>query len=179
MRNVHERLTSLSPAAAGALLDSLSSPDDRLWPHERWPPMRFDRPLAAGARGGHGPIRYGVAAHEPGRRVELRFDPRTGLDGFHAFEVEPAPGGGTIVRHVLEARTRGQMRLLWPLAFRWLHDALVEDALDRAAAAGHGAAVTPRPLGPWVRLLRRLLRPQPGRRQALRRAADLRSRGRA
>ena len=163
MMNVHERLLPPAPDA-GELIDGLAGPDDRLWPAHRWPPMRFDRGLVAGARGGHGPIRYEVAEHVPGERAVFRF---TGgrLDGTHRFELWRS-GDGQLLRHVLEGRARGSMRLAWPLAFRWLHDACVEDALDRAEAAIRGAAYEPRPLGAWVRLLRRLLRrrrraPQP------------------
>ena len=45
----------MAPGVAGRLLDGLSAADDRLWPKDRWPAMRFDRPLKVGARGGHGP----------------------------------------------------------------------------------------------------------------------------
>jgi hypothetical protein len=53
-------------------------------------------------------------------------------------------------------RLSGVALLSWPLMFRWLHDALIEDALDRAEAT-----VTSRPLQErrWsllVRFLRRV-----------------------
>jgi hypothetical protein len=151
VRNVHERLVELAPAEAGKLIDSLAGPGDRLWPGDRWPPMRLDPGLEVGARGGHGPVRYSVSDYEPGRRVTFRFASRRRFPGHHWFEVFTRDGR-TVLRHVLEAQPHGRMRLIWPLGIRWLHDACLEDLLDRAAGA------PPRRHGAWVRLLRRLLR---------------------
>jgi len=130
--NVHERIIAKSIDAVGGLIDGLASPADRLWPHELWPAMRFDRPLAVGARGGHGPIRYDVAAYAPGRSVRFAFTGPKGFDGFHEFVAEPCSPGSTRLRHTLQMRTTGPARLSWPLVFRPLHDALIEDALDKA-----------------------------------------------
>lgn len=153
VRNVHRRRLAASPAAAGALLDGLASPTDRLWPRDRWPAMRLDRPLGAGAAGGHGPIRYVVEEHRPGRLVRFRFTAPRGVVGTHRFEVEGAEGGGCELRHVMEIDAVGPARLSWPLVFRPLHDALLEDALDRAAVA-LGEAPVARPWSVRVRLLR-------------------------
>jgi hypothetical protein len=49
------------------------------------------------------------------------------------------------------------MRFGWPLAVRWLHDALIEDALDRAETATAARPVPARRWSPWVRLLRAAL----------------------
>ena len=155
--NVHERLLPASPAQVGQLLDSLASPDDRLWPRTDWPPMRFDRPLQVGAAGGHGPIRYQVEAYDPGRRVQFRFTGPAGFDGFHAFEVMPRPDGHALLRHEIHMVARGPALVTWPLVFRPLHDALMEDAL--AAAARHLAVPSPRPQWSlWVRALRGMFR---------------------
>lgn len=124
--------------------------------------MRLDRGLTAGAEGGHGPIGYVVDVVDPERTVRFRFTRPVGFAGHHTFEVEPE-AGGTVLRHELVMRVRGIARLTWPLVFRPLHDALIEDALDRAAARLEGRAWDPRPLGAYVRLLRRILRPRPGR----------------
>jgi hypothetical protein len=157
IRNVHERVLDAPPAEVGALIDGLAGDGDRLWPSDRWPAMRLDRPLGVGASGGHGSIRYAVSDYEPGRRVRFRFDPRLGLAGHHEFAV--ATGAGrTTLRHALEATPRGRMRLAWPLIFRWLHDALIEDALDRAVTATTGTPVKGRGWPLWVRLLRTALR---------------------
>ncbi len=116
--------------------------------------MRLDSGLEAGSKGGHGPVRYRVVRHTPAREVAFAFTPEFPLEGEHRFDVRPGAGGGTILRHSLEGRPGGWMRIGWPLFFRWLHDALVEDALDRAEAEVAGRCWEPRALRAHVRLLR-------------------------
>ena len=89
--NIHERRLAAPAAAVGALLDSLASDADALWPRSAWPAMRFDRPLGVGAVGGHGPIPYAVEEYHPGRLVSFRFLGPRGFNGHHRFEV--LPGG--------------------------------------------------------------------------------------
>ena len=59
-RNVHERTIAAPAARVGALLDTLSSADDKFWPHENWPGVKFNLPLQLGATGGHGTGPYTV-----------------------------------------------------------------------------------------------------------------------
>jgi len=160
--NVHERELAAPAAEVGALLDGLAGLHDRLWPTDRWPPMRFDRPLGVGARGGHGPVRYDVGAYEPGRFVRFDFTGPPGFDGHHRLEVKDLAEGRTCLRHVVEMETRGAAVLGWPLVFGPLHDALLEDALDRAEIS-LGLSPAGARWSPWVRLLRWILRPR-GRR---------------
>jgi len=119
--------------------------------------MRLNRPLQVGATGGHGPIRYEVEAYEPGRLVRFRLHAPPGFDGFHAFEVVATGADETTLRHVLQMTARGSALLTWPIVFRPLHDALVEDCLDRAARA-IGEQPASRPWSLWVRFVRRLFR---------------------
>lgn len=153
VRNVHARAFAAPPDAVGRLLDGLASADDQLWPRDRWPAMRLDRPLGVGATGGHGPVRYTVDAYAPGVGVCFRFRAPRGAVGTHRFEVEPLADGGACLWHILVIDAVGPARLTWPLVFRPLHDALLEDALDRAALSLGEAPVA----APWsrpVRLLR-------------------------
>ncbi len=115
--------------------------------------MRFDRPLQVGACGGHGPIRYTVEVYEPGWYIAFCFHAPPGFNGYHAFLVEPLDAEHTRLRHVLVMQPFGPARLTWPLIFRPLHNALIEDALDRAALA-FGAPPAAPPWSDWVRLLR-------------------------
>lgn len=155
MRNVHERHVAASPEQLGVVLETLSSEHDQLWPRTAWPPVVLDRGLAPGSHGGHSGIRYTVTAHDVGRRVEFTFDRSTGIHGTHALVVVGLGDGTSVLRHVLEGRLHGSMVLLWPLAVRWLHDAVVEDAFDLAEAALGPGPTVPARWSLWVRLLRR------------------------
>lgn len=133
--NVHERVIPASVDAVGRMIDTLGSSGDRIWPHERWPALKLDRPLQVGAAGGHGPIRYRVESYEPGRRVRFRFLSPEGFVGTHGFDVEDAGEGAGKLRHVIEMQTVGRAVLKWFLIIRPLHDALLEDALDKVEGA--------------------------------------------
>ncbi|MGB2957706.1 MAG: SRPBCC family protein [Bacteroidota bacterium] len=150
--NVHERRLGASPAEVGALIDSLASHRDLLWPRDMWPRMEFDRPLAVGATGGHKPIRYSIETYQPGQSIRFRFLGPKGFDGFHGYEILPA-GDGAILRHTLEMQTYGLALVTWPLMFGPMHDALLEDSLARAEASV-GLTPTVRRWSPWVKLLR-------------------------
>jgi hypothetical protein len=134
IENIHERaLPAGTATAVGGLIEGLAGADDRLWPHDRWPAMRLDAGLRRGSRGGHGPIRYEVVEHQPGCLVRFRFLSPTTLVGEHAYELN-TNGTVPVLRHVLRARAEGRMRWQWPLLVKPLHDALIEDSLDRAVA---------------------------------------------
>ncbi|MEV0129846.1 SRPBCC family protein [Dactylosporangium sp. NPDC050688] len=154
MRNVQRRTIDAPMDRLGALLDRVAAPDGPLWPAPAWPPMRFDRPLGPGATGGHGMIRYTVVEHVPGRLLRCRFDPAIGVVGEHELRLEPA-GRGTALVHVIDGRLTGGMRLWWPLAVRWLHEALLQDLLDNAERAATGTVRRPARWSWWVRLMRR------------------------
>lgn len=158
IHNVHQRTYPVEAARLGELLDRVAGRDSPLWPVRRWPPMLLDRNLEVGAGGGHGPVRYACTAYKPGRLVEFTFDEDFPLDGAHTLDVRGGAQPGTaVLRHTVRARPRGLAgHLLWPLVYRWLHDALSEDLLDTAAhTLGHPPA-DPASWTPWVRLLRRL-----------------------
>ena len=150
--NIHQRKLAASPAQVGALIDSLASPRDLLSPRDAWPPMILDRPLGDGAVGGHGVIRYIVEAYEPGRSIVFRFTEPKGFDGTHRFDVV-TEGETVMLRHSLAMKTRGRAVLSWPLLFRPLHDALLEDTLTNAERA-LGLEVHVMRWSPLVRLLR-------------------------
>ncbi|NUP27292.1 MAG: SRPBCC family protein [Nocardia sp.] len=150
--NIHLRHLPAPVTAVGALVDSLADAQDALWPLYSWPAMRFDRPLEAGAVGGHGPVRYTVEHYVPGRWVRFRFTGPRGFEGFHEFTVRPTSDGTDLV-HLLAMNARGRARLTWPLVYRWMHDALLADCLDRAEHALTGSVSRP---ARWNRLVRSL-----------------------
>jgi len=152
--NIHERELQADPEAVGALIDSLSSPEDRLWPRYAWPRMAFDRPLGVGARGGHGPIRYVVEAYTPGQSIRFRFTAPKGFAGSHGYEVARSrPGQSPVLRHTLKMSAHGRAIASWPLVYRPMHDALLEDSLALAQVSlGLPPDIQPWPL--WVKMLR-------------------------
>lgn len=159
--DAHERVLRAPEEVVGRLLDRLGDRDDPIWPSDRWPKLELDRGLEVGARGGHGPIRYHVVEYERGRRVRFRFTSPVGFMGHHEFLVERAAEVGpdaVRLRHVLTMTPVDNARLTWPLVWKPLHDALMEDALDRAESAATGRPLPPRPWSAWVRLLRRVLK---------------------
>ncbi|MFD0363524.1 SRPBCC family protein [Nocardia sp. GCM10030253] len=154
--NIHTRRLPVSESEAGALIDGVASDHDRLWPRDNWPAVRFDRPLGVGAVGGHGPVRYVVEAYEPGRWIRFRFTAPRGFDGFHEYSVRRAGDGAVLLSHVLAMKVRGPARVSWPLCYRWMHDALLEDSLDCAERAVTGAIRTPARWSRYVVLLREI-----------------------
>lgn len=136
-----------------------------MWPSHAWPPLVLRDGLAPGSGGGHGPMRYAVTGHEPGRRITFAFDPAAGLVGRHEFRISPHGDGHTLVVHTIEARKTGRMRLLWPLALRWFHEALVHDLFDNLERAVVGSLAGPPSRWPrrvvLLRNLHRTLTPSP------------------
>ena len=118
--------------------------------------MKFDRPLSVGAVGGHGPIRYTVESYQPGSCIQFRFSEPKGFLGSHRFEAEMVGEDKTKLRHIIELQVQGMARLIWPLAICPLHDALLEDALDRAEVHTGGQPAK-RSWSLWVKFLRRAM----------------------
>lgn len=130
--NIHERELEVSPLQIAELIDSLASRKDLLWPKHLWPRMELDHSLGVGAKGGHGPIRYFVEEYAPGKSIKFRFTGPKGFDGFHGYEILGGPQQPLILRHTLKMNTHGPAILSWPLVYRPLHDALIEDSLATA-----------------------------------------------
>ena len=94
--NIHERELPASPERVGALIDSLSSHEDSLWPKHSWPPLEFDRPLSVGAVGGHGPVRYFVEAYTPCKSIRFRFTRPKGFSGYHMSRSSTLANNGVL-----------------------------------------------------------------------------------
>ena len=154
MRNVHERLLPASADRLAGVLDDIGSDRDLLWPSPSWPTVVLDGPLAPGTPAGHGPIRYVVSGHEPGRSVAFDFAPETGVVGSHRLELIEVDAGSCLLRHTMEGTPTGRMRLLWPVAIRWLHDCVLEQLLDNAERLATGRCAAPHRPSAWVGVLR-------------------------
>lgn len=154
--NIHERSYEAPVSKVAVLVATLASKDDRFWPHECWPRMRFDLGLVPGANGGHGPVRYRVESVDPAGEVVFRFTGPSGFDGGHALIITSVSGEVTTLRHEIHLRTSGMARLTWPLFFRPMHDALLEEAFDKVACELGSPPPRPYRRSLWVRLLHRV-----------------------
>jgi hypothetical protein len=154
--NKHDRAISTSLDDVGQVIDTLSGPEDALWPHEKWPPIILDSALEVGSAGGHGPVRYRVSEYIAGRRAAFQFDQAgilAGMDGLHYFEVIPRRRH-VIIRHVLEGDCDFGMWLKFTFVVRPMHNALIEDAFDKVESKINGKAAYRSHGGLWVRFLR-------------------------
>jgi len=129
--NVHTRTIPYPYEAVVELLSTLATADDKVWPKQHWPAMRFKDGLAAGSRGGHGPIRYTIDSFQPDKLIQFKFVDMNGWNGIHRFEIKPIPPNSTHLVHVIDMNATGSGLIKWSLATRWLHDALIEDAFDK------------------------------------------------
>ena len=157
--NRHDRIIPAEKDALGSILDSLSGPEDALWPRETWPPMVLDPGLKVGAAGGHGPVRYRVSDYIPGRRAVFQFDRAglmAGINGRHYFEVVPRRGH-VIIRHDLEGDCDLGMWLKWTFFVRPLHNTVIEDAFDKVESRFSRTVVKRSQWGPYIRFLRRVI----------------------
>lgn len=157
--NIHHREIAASVEQVGSLLDTLATSQDQLWPHDNWPRMRFDRPgLTEGGTGGHGPVGYRVEHFAPGRSVTFTFTNRpVGLVGRHQYLVQATGPSQCVLWHITNITPRGLLRLTWMPFWAPLHNALIEDSLDRAQFAATGVRTVSR-WSPYVRALRALAR---------------------
>jgi hypothetical protein len=150
LRNVHQRDTAGPLTEAVRLFTTMASPQDQIWPADRWPALRLDQGLAVGSAGGHGAIRYRVIDLTPGQRVRFAMLPASPVQGWHEFTLTGLPSGAVRWRHELHAEpVTWMVRLIVPL-----HDALLEDLFDQAEAKMAGVALRRRVLSRRVRLLR-------------------------
>jgi hypothetical protein len=156
--NVHKRIVSQPKSAVEKLFNTLASDNDLMLATDKWPPMKLDKGLSVGSRGGHGPIKYFVTDYHPGNSITFRFD-LSGFIGSHRFELTPLSSETTAMSHSIVMRTEGLATLKWMFAIRWLHDAYIEDAFDKVENY-----FTPtgrrNKWNWWVRLLRKGLRPR-------------------
>ena len=126
------------------------------------------------------PALRGVTHYENDDRVRLtwKFLRPAEFDGYHHAEADTVGNGNILCRSVVEMNARGlKGTLLWLLVMRALHDAVVEDGLDKIER-DFGFSSKDREWSPWVRLLRWLagrksVEYQRLRREKLERQADL------
>ena len=128
--NKHKRIINQPKQRVSELLETLSNKDDKIWPNNNWPAIRFKNGLKVGSIGGHGPIRYKITNYKIGENIYFEFIKPSGFIGFHYFEIKENDADKTEVIHIINMRVFGLSMFYWLFIIRWLHDALIEDALD-------------------------------------------------
>ena len=129
--NIHKRIINQPKNKVVDLLSTLSTDNDKIWPKEKWPAMKFTGGIKIGAKGGHGPIRYSVEKYNPNEIIQFRFSNPIGFDGIHKFEVKELDEEKTEIKHTIDMNTFGRATLSWVLVIRTLHNALIEDGFDK------------------------------------------------
>jgi len=157
VQNIHIRKIKVPIKKVIELFSTLSTNDDKIWPTEHWPPMRFKTGLKVGAIGGHGPIRYQVIDFKPESHIEFKFHKPKGYNGTHKFEINEVNPGTTEIKHSIMMKTSLIGTLSWITTVRWLHDALLEDAFDKVEnQLTHTNLKTE--WSKWVKICRKILK---------------------
>jgi hypothetical protein len=149
--NIHKRHLPASVAQVGELIATAASKDDRVWPHENWPRMYFDRPIQVGAVGGHGPIHYRVVTYWPQECV--RFEFTSGSVGWHELQLQATGEHTCLLTHTIQTQPSLKFRIEWLLVIRHMHDALIEDLFDKLESQFQPLA-QPNHWNAYVKLLR-------------------------
>jgi len=129
--NVHKRIINQPKNDVAEILKTLATKNDKIWPKEIWPPMKFKDGIKVGAKGGHGPIRYSVEKYNPNKIIQFRFLKPNGFKGIHKFEINELSYEKTEIKHTIDIKTVGKGILIWILGIRSLHNALIEDGFDK------------------------------------------------
>ncbi len=154
--NTHKRVLNEPKQNIAELLATLSKENDKIWPIEKWPAMRFRNGIKIGAKGGHGPIRYSVEKYNPNEIIQFQFSKPKGFNGIHKFELKELPNKKTEIKHTIEMETKGKGTLVWFFAIHSLHNALIEDGLDKIENYfSNDKKVTA--WNVWVKIIRKLL----------------------
>ncbi|WP_420572117.1 hypothetical protein [Kordia sp.] len=155
--NIHTRKIDVAKTTLLPLFETLSEKEDRIWPKEKWPSMRFKDGLVKGAEGGHGPVGYKVLSYDADGFVKFEFQKPKGFVGTHAFRITAIDKNTCEIQHTIDMKTQGFATVLWIFAIRWLHDALLEDAFDKVEnQVTNSSKKTPWNL--WVKILRTILK---------------------
>lgn len=128
--NHHKRVVNRPKKDISNLIEKLASNEDRIWPYDKWSAMKFKDGLKVGSKGGHGIIGYTIVSYDPAQGIVFQFSSPKGFVGTHEFKIVALDVDRTEVSHIIKMRTQGKATLQWLVFIRWLHDALIEDALD-------------------------------------------------
>ncbi len=157
--NIHKREFIQSKIKILDLFSTLSTKEDKIWPNEKWPPMRLKEGFKLNSEGGHGLIRYKIIKYDPNNFVEFEFQKPKGFFGIHKFEIIETNKTKVEVKHTIDMETKGLGTLSWIFVIRWLHDALLQDAFDKLENQLFNTSKKTE-WSVWVKILRAILKPK-------------------
>lgn len=128
--NIHKRVLSQPKHEVAKLFRTLGTENDLMLATDKWSPLKLDKGLQVGSKGGHGPMKYFVTDFQEDNSITFQFD-LTGFNGFHKFHLTELETNRTELSHIIDMTTTGAASIKWALAIRWLHDAYIEDAFDK------------------------------------------------
>ncbi len=128
--NQHKRIINQPKGKISKLIEKLATKEDKIWPYNKWSAMKFREGLKVGSKGGHGIIRYTIVEYDLEQGIKFQFTNPKGFIGTHEFNIIDIDENSTMVSHTIKMKTHGVATFQWLLFIRWLHDALIEDALD-------------------------------------------------
>lgn len=155
--NIHKRLILTSKDAVSQVFATLATADDKVWPNEYWPRIKFRDGLKIGSNGKHGPIHYEIVNYDPSSIITFKFQKPIGFNGIHKFEITELSKSQTQIKHTIKMETVGLGTLKWLIAIRWLHDALIEDAFDKIENSINNTQMRTQ-WSAWVKFLRMVLK---------------------
>ncbi|WP_341224955.1 hypothetical protein [uncultured Arcticibacterium sp.] len=156
--NIHKRVIQQPKPEFAKLFNTLATENDMIVATDKWSPIKLDKGLQVGSKGGHGPIKYFVTEFKPEKSITFQFD-MPGFNGFHRFELTELATNKTEISHIIDMITTGSATLKWTLAIRWLHDTYIEDAFDKVENHLTKDKKSSN-WNLWVRILRRLIKPK-------------------
>ena len=158
--NIHKRKHQQTKDQVVILLKTLATKEDKIWPFENWPAIRFEKELEIGAKGGHGRVSYTIIEFKEGESIKFQFSKPDGFIGTHEFYINELDKNITEITHEINMNTSNlKATLLWLLVVRWLHDALIEDAFDKMENS-YSVEKRVATYSLWVKLLRSMYKKQ-------------------
>lgn len=154
--NIHKRKINQPVSELAKLFNTLATDNDMIIANDKWSPMKLDKGLQVGSKGGHGQIKYFVTGYHPGKSISFQFD-LTGFNGFHRFDLTELGRDKTELSHIIDMTTKGSATFKWAIAIRWLHNAFIEDAFDKV---DNHFIIEKKEIkwSLWVRTLRKLMK---------------------
>ncbi len=155
--NIHTRIIDQPIKSIIPIFESLASQNDRIFPIEHWSKMKLFGAKKVGTKAGHGIIKYTISKYISGKIIQFEFTSPKGFKGHHKFELSAIDIDKTELTHVINMKTTGHGTFFWIFVIRWLHDALLEDCLDKVENHFLTTALKSK-WSPWVEILRWLFK---------------------